>query len=173
MGYSNSGCDQAAYFGHSTHQGQAPTRQYVKYVPVGVAPTHELLLGYAFWLVGFTGAHRFFFGRTLTGILWFFTFGLFGIGWLVDLFLIPSMSRDAAVRFRPGRYDYNVAWLLCIFLGLLGFHRFYQGKFLTGLLYLATGGLLTIGWIYDICTLNEQLDEANLLDNRTFHAQFA
>lgn len=167
MGYPNMGFFSSAYSETPT------TRQYVKYVPVGYARTHERMLGYVFWLVGFTGAHRFFFGHTLTGILWFFTFGLFGIGWLVDLFLIPGMSQTATSRFHPGRYDYNVAWLLCVFLGLLGFHRFYQGKFITGLLYLATGGLLTVGWIYDICTLNEQLNEANLLEQHTFQAQFA
>lgn len=144
--------------------------QYVKYVPVGYAQTHELFLGYALWIVGFTGAHRFFFGRTLTGILWFFTFGLFGVGWLIDLFLIPGMSREATARFRPGRFDYNVAWLLCLFLGPLGFHRFYQGKFLTGILYLLTGGLFTLGWLYDICTLNEQLDEANVLGGQTYES---
>lgn len=143
-------------------------RHYVKYVPVGYASSHAIALGYAFWLVGFTGAHRFFFGRTLTGILWFFTFGLFGIGWLLDLFLIPSMAREANFRFRPGPLDYNIAWLLCIFLGLLGFHRFYQGKFLSGVLFLVSGGLFGIGWVYDICTLNEQVDEANLLGGETF-----
>ena len=37
----------------------------------------------AFFL-GFFGAHRFYEGRTGTAILWLFTGGLFGIGWLVD-----------------------------------------------------------------------------------------
>ena len=43
-----------------------------------------------------------------------------------------------------------VALLLCIFLGVLGVHRFYVGKIGTGLLYLFTGGLFGIGWIIDI-----------------------
>lgn len=43
-----------------------------------------------------------------------------------------------------------VALLLCIFLGELGVHRFYVGKFGTGLLWLCTGGLLGVGWILDI-----------------------
>jgi len=43
-----------------------------------------------------------------------------------------------------------VALLLCIFLGMLGVHRFYVGKIGTGILYLLTGGLCGIGWIIDI-----------------------
>jgi len=159
-------------FDNTAYYPQSPNRRYVKYVPVGYAESQAPLLGYAFWLVGFTGAHRFYFGRPLSGALWFFTFGLFGVGWLIDLFLIPGMAREANYRYRPGYLDYNVAWLLCFFLGLLGLHRFYQGKFLTGILYLISGGLFGIGWIYDLCTLNEQLDEANVYAGN-YNAAFA
>lgn len=40
--------------------------------------------------------------------------------------------------------------LLCIFLGTLGVHRFYEGKIGTGILWLCTLGLCGIGWIVDI-----------------------
>lgn len=40
--------------------------------------------------------------------------------------------------------------LLCIFLGTLGVHRFYEGKIGTGILWLCTIGLFGIGWIVDI-----------------------
>lgn len=40
--------------------------------------------------------------------------------------------------------------LLCIFLGTLGVHRFYEGKIGTGILWLCTLGLFGIGWIVDI-----------------------
>lgn len=42
------------------------------------------------------------------------------------------------------------ALLLCIFLGILGVHRFYAGKTGTGLLWLFTGGLFGIGYVVDI-----------------------
>jgi len=126
-----------------------------------VPSTHSKTIGYLLWIVGFTGAHRFYFGKPITGTLWLFTLGLFGIGWLVDLFLIPSMDRAADRRFATGHLDYSVAWLLLTFAGVLGIHRFYQGKILTGLLYLFTGGLLVVGVIYDFWTLNTQISEQN------------
>lgn len=125
------------------------------------APTHPILVGYLFWGLGFTGLHRFYFGKPLTGILWFCTGGLFLIGWIVDLFLIPSMAHSANRRYRPGRIDHTITWLLHLFLGVFGVHRFYMGKILTGVLWLCTGGLLGLGYIYDTLTLNQQVEEAN------------
>ena len=123
--------------------------------------THSTLIGYLLWIFGFTGAHRFYFGRPISGIIWFFTLGLFGIGWIIDLFLIPSMDREADLRFASGRYDYTLAWILQTFFGVLGLHRLYIGKIVTGLLWLLTVGLFGIGWLYDFCTLNEQISVRN------------
>lgn len=123
--------------------------------------THTPLIGYLLWLFGFTGAHRFYYGRPVSATIYFFTLGLFLVGWLIDLFLIPGMDRDADLRFASGPLDYNVAWILLTFLGLLGIHRMYMGKWLTGLIYLLTGGLLGVGYIYDYWTLNDQLSQIN------------
>ena len=123
--------------------------------------THSLLIGYILWLFGFTGAHRFYYGRPISGTVYFFTFGLLGIGWLVDLLLIPGLDRAADRRFISGPWDYSVGWVLLTFLGPLGVHRMYLGKWWTGLLYLLTGGLFGLGWIYDYWTFNEQLSEKN------------
>lgn len=124
--------------------------------------THSKVVGYGLWLVGFTGAHRFYYGRPITGTIWFFTLGLLGIGWLIDLFLIPGMDRSADRRYVAGSFDYSAGWLLLAFLGIFGVHRFYIRKWLTGLLYLVTGGLLGIGYLYDLWTLNSQINEANV-----------
>lgn len=123
--------------------------------------THLKSVGYVLWLFGFTGAHRFYFGRPISGTIWFFTLGLLGIGWLIDLFLIPSMDRDADLRFQAGRIDYSIAWILLTFFGLFGIHRFYMGKILTGLIYLLSGGLFGLGVLYDFWTLNTQISEIN------------
>ena len=124
-------------------------------------PTHSVFIGYLLWIFGFTGSHRFYYGKPVSGTIWFFTLGLLGIGWLVDLFLIPSMNRTAAVRFHVGDIDYNLAWVLLTFLGLLGIHRMYMGKWLTGLLYLVTAGLAGVGYLYDYWTLNDQINLSN------------
>jgi len=123
--------------------------------------THSMVMGYLLWIFGFTGAHRFYYGKPVTGTIWFFTLGLLLIGWIIDLFLIPSMDRQADMRFQKGRYDYNVAWILLTFLGLLGIHRMYMGKWITGIIYLFTGGIFGIGYIYDYWTLNDQLSLLN------------
>lgn len=125
------------------------------------ADNHSKLIGYLLWIFGFTGAHRFYYGRPVTGTLWFFTLGLLGIGWLIDLFLIPGMDRDADLRYTPGHLNYNIAWLLLTFLGLFGVHRMYMGKWLTGILYLFTGGFFLIGVLIDLWTLNDQVSQEN------------
>ena len=71
------------------------------------------------------------------------------------------MDEQADRRFRPGPLDYSVAWLP--FLGFFGGHRFYIGKWVTGLLYLFTFGLFGLGYLYDLWTLNEQVSEQNAL----------
>jgi TM2 domain-containing membrane protein YozV len=123
--------------------------------------THSVVVGYLLWILGFLGAHRFYYGKQISGTIYFFTLGLFFIGWIVDLFLIPGMNRKAHMQFYPGEIDYDVAWLLLTFLGLLGIHRMYMGKWLTGLVYLLTGGLLGLGYIYDLWTLNDQISLIN------------
>ncbi len=123
--------------------------------------THLKSIGYILWIFGFLGAHRFYYGRPVTGTIWFFTLGLLGIGWLIDLFLIPSMDREADLRYQAGPIDYSVTWILLTFLGIFGIHRMYMGKWITGILYFLTGGLLGLGVLYDFWTLNDQVNVVN------------
>ncbi len=123
--------------------------------------THSKVIGYLLWIFGFTGSHRFYYGKPITGTIWFCTLGLLGIGWLIDLFLIPSMDREADLRFQPGPVNYSVAWVLLTFLGIFGIHRLYQGKWISALIYLFTGGLFLFGVLYDFWTLNTQVSEVN------------
>lgn len=67
----------------------------------GERETYRDGLAYAFWclfLVGLAGVHRIYLGRYGTGILWMLTFGLFGVGQVVDLFRMRKLVLDANVR---------------------------------------------------------------------------
>ncbi len=123
--------------------------------------THSVLVGYILWIFGFMGAHRFYFGKPVSGTIWFLTLGLFFIGWIIDLFLIPGMDRDAEEKYQEGRLNYTVGWVLLTFLGVFGIHRFYMQKWITAIIYLFTGGFFLIGVLYDYWTLNGQIDEIN------------
>jgi TM2 domain-containing membrane protein YozV len=107
------------------------------------------------------GAHRFYYGKPVTGTLWFFTFGFLGIGWMIDFFLIPTMEREADLKYQQGINDYTVTWLLLVFLGYFGIHRFYLKKWISGLIWLCTGGLFFIGYLYDLWTLNKTISTQN------------
>ena len=55
------------------------------------------------------------------------------------------------VPVRTGkRIDKWAAFFLCLFLGPIGAHKFYEGRIGIGILYLLTGGLLGLGWLADI-----------------------
>jgi len=46
--------------------------------------------------------------------------------------------------------DWITALLLCLFLGVVGGHRFYVGKVGTGVLWLFTGGFFAVGALFDL-----------------------
>lgn len=46
-----------------------------------------------------------------------------------------------------------VAFLLCLFLGYFGAHKFYEGKILLGIVYIFTFGIFGIGIIVDLISL--------------------
>lgn len=54
-----------------------------------------------------------------------------------------------------------ISYLLLIFLGVFGVHRFYLGKWGTGILFLLTGGVFVFGIIWDLFTLPGQLKQVN------------
>lgn len=53
---------------------------------------------WALWIAGLAGIHRIYLGKYGTGILYLLTFGLFGIGQIVDLFRMKTLVRDANIR---------------------------------------------------------------------------
>jgi TM2 domain-containing membrane protein YozV len=54
----------------------------------------ELWVAYLLWFfLGLIGVHKFYVGKIGMGILYIFTGGIFLIGWIIDLFTLPSQVR--------------------------------------------------------------------------------
>lgn len=70
------------------------------------------------------------------------------IGEYVDVDALLEVGERA-----PGEKNKWVVFFLCLFLGFLGVHRFYERKFATGILYLLTGGLFGLGVLYDLVSI--------------------
>lgn len=62
---------------------------------------------YGLWALGFVGLcgiHRFYLGKSATGIIWLFTFGFCFLGQLIDAFMIPFMVNEANQKARGPKY---------------------------------------------------------------------
>ena len=46
-----------------------------------------------------------------------------------------------------------ISFFLCLFLGYLGAHKFYEGRILLGIVYIFTAGLFGIGIVIDLIVL--------------------
>jgi len=62
-----------------------------------VPSARQTPMGYALLamgLLGFCGLHRFYAGRPISGVIWLLTYGLCGVGQVVDVFFLPRMIED-------------------------------------------------------------------------------
>lgn len=134
---------------------------------------NSLLVAYTFNLfplTGVLGGHHFYLGRYFFGFAYFFTFGLFGIGWFLDIFRLPIIVRRANEKIHNQKYNciptpqkvyMDDAYILWFPFGLLGFHHFYLRRFVWGFLYLFSFGLFGIGWLVDMCRIPRLVRELN------------
>ena len=67
----------------------------------------------------------------------------------VAIFYIWAALNQGNFMAAQGEHNKWIALALCILLGYLGLHRFYEGKIWTGILWLCTGGLFGVGIVVD------------------------
>lgn len=79
------------------------------------ASSDRLTISYLLWVggfLGFSGLHRIYNGKILTGLIWFFTLGLFGVGQFVDVFFVPGMAKDHQLKRLKAAYGTDLYDLL-------------------------------------------------------------
>jgi len=63
----------------------------------------NLFISYAMCAVGLltplAGLHRFYLGKPATGVLYLFTWGIFGIGSIIDLIRMPTLVNESNLHF--------------------------------------------------------------------------
>jgi TM2 domain-containing membrane protein YozV len=125
--------------------------------------------------LGTLGVHRFYTGRIVSGIFQLLTFGGFGIWTLIDLIMI--VNGDFTDQYnRPlnhppvmgGNRSWTTTAFLCMFLGWLGVHRFYNGRVVSGIFMLLTGGGFGIWTLIDLIMIytDSFTDDMGLLPTR-------
>lgn len=83
----------------------APTPPPPAYAAGQPLPPKELGIAYAlmlFTLIGVAGIQHFYMGKIGRGILWLLTWGLLGIGSIVDIFTLPSQIKTVNARRAVG-----------------------------------------------------------------------
>jgi Serine/threonine protein kinase len=164
---------EQAYYGNvPPMQGQA---YYVGGAPMMVSQRSWGTAFVLFVLFGWLGIHRFYAGRWVSGLIQFLTFGGWGIWLLVDLIMLITGDftdshglRLAREPIRGSQKQWVTAFLLFIFLGPLGVHRFYAGRWVSGLFQLLTFGGFGIWTFIDFILLatGNFRDEYGLLLSR-------
>jgi TM2 domain-containing membrane protein YozV len=114
-------------------------------------------------LFGYLGIHRFYVGKIGTGILQLLTVGGLGIWYLIDLLMIAfGEFTDKEGLKLSGSSKKGCALILCYFLGVFGIHRFFLGRWVSGLVMLLTVGGLGIWWAIDLLLIScDQLTDAS------------
>lgn len=95
----------------------APTTRPSSSNSIMPSPFNRVGTAYLLWVVAFivpiAGLHRFYNKKYASGALWFCTWGMFGIGQLLDLFFIPGMVEEhnlkQQIRLGLSPYGYPLA----------------------------------------------------------------
>jgi hypothetical protein len=66
----------------------------------GPFSTFSALLTWCAWLFGFGGIHRLYLGKTVTGVIYLLTWGLLGVGQILDVVHINRLVDEANAKAR-------------------------------------------------------------------------
>lgn len=129
------------------------------------------LISNDYFLFLYTGFHQFYLRRCGWGVLYLLTFGMLGVGVLMDWFRMPVLFKRYKLKLKmqsegkdeglPEERYLDDAYLCCFPLGLLGFHHFYLRRPCWGVLYFCTLGFFGIGFLIDMCRMKSLVDDAN------------
>ena len=86
------------------------------------------------------------------GFLYLFTFGVYGVGWVLDGFFMPSLVDQSNTK---EKYTTDLEILKTYLIaaspfGVLGGHQYYSGRKLWGLSYTLTLGGCGVWWMIDL-----------------------
>ena len=99
---------------------------------------------------GLFGAYHYYLGNYALGIVHTCTLGIFGVGWIVDLFRMKGLVAAANDTTHDHGMTKITAYVLCVSpLGIFGAHHFYLERYLNGGFYIGTLGMFGFGWIFD------------------------
>lgn len=116
---------------------------------------------YVTWIFGILGAHHFYLGNNEFGFAYLFTFGMGGVGWLIDFFRMPILVKRANDENPSPEKHLDDAYILTFPLGVLGLQHFYLGRPCWGTTYALTFGLLSFGFLIDIIRMPYLVREVN------------
>lgn len=108
--------------------------------------------------LGIFGAYHYYLGNVKLGLIYTFTLGIFGIGWIVDLFRMKKLVRKAGLDKR----SVGTAYIMSIPpFGLFGAYHYYLGNYGLGIAYTLSLGIFSIGWIVDLFRMKTLVRAAN------------
>ena len=108
--------------------------------------------------LGLFGAHHYYLDNVKLGLIYTFTVGIFGIGWLVDLFRMKQLVRKSGMD----KKSVGTAYIMSLPpFGIFGAYHYYLGNYGLGILYTLTLGVFSLGWLVDLCRMKDLVKAAN------------